>query len=167
MPVTQLPQAVRRPSSAANLPHRKLFHAMAEPRVHAAHSLILHTRKMSLQEEELLPRVPVSYKRCVPQSSQGGNLSLLPSLGCHLCSVPTPMTGVQTVAAWKLRIKVERDSLRMCYRKSFADITQRGCSTLGQFSGTEGETKAVGFLDSESQLLGSLQTMSPQMLEES
>ena len=53
----------------------------------------------------------------------------------------------------------------MRYRKNFADITLRGCSTLGQFSGTEGETKPVGFLDSESQLLGSLHTMSPQMVE--
>lgn len=47
---------VGRPSSAANLPHGKLFHAMAEPRVRAAHSLILHTRKISLEAGEWLPR---------------------------------------------------------------------------------------------------------------
>lgn len=71
------------------------------------------------------------------------------------------------MAALKLRIKVERDSLRMCHRASFAKVTRRGCSALGQFSGTEGETKPVGLLDSESQLLGSLRTTSPQRVEES
>lgn len=56
VPVTQQPQAVGRPSSAANLPHGKLFHAVAEPRVRAAQSLISHTRKMSLEAGEWLPR---------------------------------------------------------------------------------------------------------------
>lgn len=96
-------------------------------------------------------RNTVSYKRCVPQISQGGNLSLLPSPGCrqslfraspedwgscHLYSMPAPRTGVQTMAALKLRIKVKRDSLRMCHRTSFAKVTRRGCSALGQLSGT-------------------------------
>lgn len=56
VPVTHQPQAVLRPSSEANLPYRKIFHAMSEPGIHAAHSLILHLRKMSLRAGQWLPR---------------------------------------------------------------------------------------------------------------
>lgn len=49
-----------------------------------------HEENQSRSGRVASKRNTVSYKRCVPQSSEGGNLSLLPSLGCRLCSVPSP-----------------------------------------------------------------------------